>query len=243
MLARGDIPSVDPLHASLLQGLQLLEAVDVARDQLAVDLDLHRVEPELLAVGERDEDGDLRVGRIEELLLEAIELGRDAEDVRLDLLDLLVQALHLLLGALPGEARGAAEAGEQRGDESPGQAAAVRQGAAARVRAVRTDQDATVLRVCLQEGLPAGVGLPATPLGGIRSVSPRTADVTTRTEAETQVPRAAAAANTRARSRGSAGRLPYPSERRLAEGGGALGQRSGSCLAASPARRARRTRA
>ena len=33
MFARGNVAGVDPLHASLLQGLQLLEAVDVMRDE------------------------------------------------------------------------------------------------------------------------------------------------------------------------------------------------------------------
>src|SRR5262245_31117738 len=72
MVAGRDVARVDALNPSPLQRLQLLEAVDVLRDELAVDLDLHRVEPELLALGDRDEDGDLRVGRIEELLLEAV---------------------------------------------------------------------------------------------------------------------------------------------------------------------------
>ena len=70
VLARRNVPGVDPLHAALLQGFELLEAVDVMRDELAVDLDLHRIEPEGLAFGEGDEDGDLRIGRIEQLLLE-----------------------------------------------------------------------------------------------------------------------------------------------------------------------------
>ena len=67
------------------------------RDPLAVDLDLHRIEAKGLPFRERNEDGDLGVGRIEQLLLEATELRSDAEDVRFDLLNLLVQALYLLL--------------------------------------------------------------------------------------------------------------------------------------------------
>ena len=81
MLAGRHVAGVDPLHAALLQRLELLEAVDVVRDGLAVDLDLHRVEPQRVALGERDEDRDLRVGRIEQLLLELAELGGDAEHV------------------------------------------------------------------------------------------------------------------------------------------------------------------
>ena len=76
MLAGRKVSGVDPLHASLLQGLELLEVVDVMRDELAVDLDLHRVEPEGLAFGEGDEDGDLGIGRIEQPFFETTQLGR-----------------------------------------------------------------------------------------------------------------------------------------------------------------------
>ena len=54
------VADVDPLHAALAQGLELFEAVDVVRDELAVDLEPHGVEAHLVALGQRDEDGDLR---------------------------------------------------------------------------------------------------------------------------------------------------------------------------------------
>jgi hypothetical protein len=126
MLAGRDVPGVDPLDAPLLEGIQLLEAVDVMRDGFSVDLDPHRVEPEALSLCQGDEEGELGVGRIEEFLLEAAQLRGDAQDVGLDLLDLLVQALHLLLGDLAGDgscdARRAADPdqqGENDGPENP----------------------------------------------------------------------------------------------------------------------------
>src|SRR6267378_7510495 len=94
------VADVDPLHAALAQGLELLEAVDVVRRELAVDLEPHGVEPHRVVLGQRDEDRDLRPRRIQQLLLQLAQLRRDPEDVRLDLLDLLVEALHLLLVAL-----------------------------------------------------------------------------------------------------------------------------------------------
>ena len=54
------VADVDPLHAALAQGLELFEAVDVVRDELAVDLEPHGVEAHLVALGQRDEDRDLR---------------------------------------------------------------------------------------------------------------------------------------------------------------------------------------
>ena len=54
------VADVDPLHAALAQGLELFDAVDVVRNELAVDLEPHGVEAHLVALGERDEDRDLR---------------------------------------------------------------------------------------------------------------------------------------------------------------------------------------
>ncbi len=54
------VADVDPLHAALAQGLELFEAVDVVRNELAVDLEPHGVEAHLVALGQRDEDRDLR---------------------------------------------------------------------------------------------------------------------------------------------------------------------------------------
>ena len=52
----------------------------------------------------------MRVGRIEQLLFQLVELRRDAQDVGLDLLDLLVQAFHLRAGVLVCRTRACAEA-------------------------------------------------------------------------------------------------------------------------------------
>src|SRR5262245_53969386 len=97
VIPRRHVVDVDPLHAPLAQGFELLEAVDVEGRELAVDEDLHRIEPHRVALGQRDEDGNLRPRWVQQLFLETAQLRRDAEDVRLDLLDLLVEALHLLL--------------------------------------------------------------------------------------------------------------------------------------------------
>ena len=96
--ARREVARIDALHAALAQRLELVERVDVVRDELAVDLDANRVETRVLVGREGDEDGHLGVRRIEQLLFEQRELRRDREHVGLDLLHLLVEALHLRLG-------------------------------------------------------------------------------------------------------------------------------------------------
>ena len=53
------VADVDPLHAALAQGLELFGAVDVVRNELAVDLEPHGVEAHRVALGQRDEDRDL----------------------------------------------------------------------------------------------------------------------------------------------------------------------------------------
>jgi hypothetical protein len=65
------------------------------------------------AGSERDENGHLRAGWIQQFFLELAELGGDSEHVGLYFLDLLVEALHLLaIGAL-GPARTAPEQDQQ----------------------------------------------------------------------------------------------------------------------------------
>src|SRR5690349_9193750 len=49
MAARRHIAGVDALHAAVLQSVELLEAVEEMRRKRAVDVDLHRVEPERLS--------------------------------------------------------------------------------------------------------------------------------------------------------------------------------------------------
>ncbi len=44
------VADVDSLDTAFAERLQLLEAVDVVRDGLAVDLDLHGVEPDRVAL-------------------------------------------------------------------------------------------------------------------------------------------------------------------------------------------------
>jgi hypothetical protein len=96
------VAGVDPLHAASLQRLELLEAVDGVRHGLAVDLNADRVETQRVALGEFDEHREMRVGGIQQPLFQALQLGRDAEDVRLDLLHLLVEPFHLLAVAVIG---------------------------------------------------------------------------------------------------------------------------------------------
>src|SRR5262249_19822323 len=54
------IADVDSLNATLSQGLELFEAVNVVRNELAVDLEPYGIEAHLIALGQRDEDRDLR---------------------------------------------------------------------------------------------------------------------------------------------------------------------------------------
>ena len=63
-LAGLQVAGVDPLHSTLSKSLQLLEAVDVVRDGLRVDLDADRVELEQIALGERRLDS-VRSGKRE----------------------------------------------------------------------------------------------------------------------------------------------------------------------------------
>ena len=119
VVARGDVAGVDPLNAALLERLELLEAVDVPRDRRAIDLHRHGVEPERLALLHRHEHRHLRVGGVEQPLLELVQLRGDPEHVRLDLLDLLVQALHLLLRDLFRATGNAADRAEQREGKRP----------------------------------------------------------------------------------------------------------------------------
>ena len=44
VVAGGDVADVDALHTAFAQRVELLEAVDVVRGELAVDVDLNRVE-------------------------------------------------------------------------------------------------------------------------------------------------------------------------------------------------------
>src|SRR5260370_10929288 len=53
------VADVDPLHAAFAQGLELFRAVDVVRNELAVDLEPHAVQAHRVAFGQRDEDRDL----------------------------------------------------------------------------------------------------------------------------------------------------------------------------------------
>src|SRR6185369_10257754 len=91
------VADVDPLHATLSQGLELFEVVDVMRDELAIDLDSYGVEAHLVALGNGDEDRNLCPRRVQQLFLELVQFRRDGEDVRLDLLYLFVESPHLLL--------------------------------------------------------------------------------------------------------------------------------------------------
>ena len=96
VVAGGQVADVQALHAALAQRIQFLEAVDVVRNQPAVDAQAHGIEAQRVAVLERDEHRHLRARGVQQFLLEQVEFGGDAQYVGLDLLDLLVEALHLL---------------------------------------------------------------------------------------------------------------------------------------------------
>jgi len=110
MFTGRNIAGVDTLNAALLQSLQFLETVYVVRDKVSVELDLDRVKAELLAITNVDEDREMSVRWIEQSLFEYIKLGGDPQDVRLDLLNLLVEALHLLPGCFLSNSRKGVEA-------------------------------------------------------------------------------------------------------------------------------------
>jgi len=76
---------------------------------MSIDLDLHGIEAQRLAVRQRHEHCEMRVGRIEQLLFQLVELRRDAQDVRFDLLYLLVQTFHLCPGAFTSAGLGRAQ--------------------------------------------------------------------------------------------------------------------------------------
>src|SRR6185295_11283714 len=96
VLSGGDVSGIDPLHTPFLQCFEFLEGVDVVRGELPVDLNLHRIETESLALRNRHKDGNVSVGRVEQLLLQLIEVRCNTQDVGLDLLDLFIEAFHLL---------------------------------------------------------------------------------------------------------------------------------------------------
>src|SRR6185437_4661280 len=81
---------IEPLHAALDQGIDLPWGVEVVRDLLAVDLQLHRVEREERARIHRHEYRHLGVGRVEQLLLEDEEIAVEVENVALQRLHLLI---------------------------------------------------------------------------------------------------------------------------------------------------------
>jgi hypothetical protein len=89
-------------NEKLSDWLELLEAVDVMRRELAIDLDLHGIQSEGVLWSQRHEQRDLRTRRVQQPLLECAELRRDAQDIRLDLLYLPVEALHVTAGKFVG---------------------------------------------------------------------------------------------------------------------------------------------
>jgi hypothetical protein len=91
-----DVAGVDPLYPTLLKRLELVEAVDVMRRQLTVDLDLRGVEPERLVPGNCNENRDLGIGWIKQAFLEVVELGSNPKDVGFNLLYLVIKAAHVV---------------------------------------------------------------------------------------------------------------------------------------------------
>ncbi len=87
-IAAHDVARVGTLNTTFMQSLEFLEAIDVVRGQLAVDLDLYGIEAEVLVVGHGHENRDLRIRRKKQLLFEITEFRGDVENVGLDFLDL-----------------------------------------------------------------------------------------------------------------------------------------------------------
>jgi hypothetical protein len=63
------------------------------RNEAAVDLQSDGIESHHVAFGHGHEDRNLRPGRVKQLFLQLIQFRPNAEDVGLDILNLLVQAL------------------------------------------------------------------------------------------------------------------------------------------------------
>ena len=105
-----NVAAVDSLHSAAAQSVELLEAVDVVSGDPSVDLNLHGIDTQRIAVRQRYEHREVSVGRIEQLLFQLVELRRDAQDVGFDLLDLLVQTFHLRPSSLVRRTRPRANA-------------------------------------------------------------------------------------------------------------------------------------
>jgi hypothetical protein len=98
MFTGPDIAGIDALNPTLLQGLEFLEGIKVMGNRLAVQPDLDRIETEGFAADHRYEYRHLRTGRIQQFLFELIQFRCNAQDIALDFLDLLIQALDLFPG-------------------------------------------------------------------------------------------------------------------------------------------------
>ena len=81
MIPARHVADVDPLHAALAEGLELFGAVDVVRNEFAINLEPHGVEAHPVALGQSDEDRDLRPRRVQQFLLQLAQLRRHAEGV------------------------------------------------------------------------------------------------------------------------------------------------------------------
>ena len=97
MLAGLQVAEPQPVHAAALQGVLLARRVEVVRDFLVVDLQLHGVEREERADVHRHEDGDLRARREQQVLLQHEQVAVEVDDLAPQRLDLGIER-----GALDG---------------------------------------------------------------------------------------------------------------------------------------------
>jgi hypothetical protein len=102
VLTRPQIAVVNALHATVLQGLQLLVGVNVVRHVPAIEANVHRVQTNSPAPNDRNEQGDLGVGGIKQFLFQLQKFGGDGEHILFDVLHLLIQSLDLLSGYVTG---------------------------------------------------------------------------------------------------------------------------------------------
>src|SRR5690606_928163 len=95
VLAGADVACEETLDAAAVERIDLAVGIEVARDVLAVELELDRVEREELADVHRDEDGYLRARREEKLLFEQKEIAVEIDGELLERLHLLVERAKL----------------------------------------------------------------------------------------------------------------------------------------------------
>jgi len=116
VLAGPEISGEDPLHATALQRIEFLEAVYVVGGEFAVDPDLHGIQAKRVLRRQRYEHGNLSVRRKQQAFFQLVQVRCNAQYVRLDHLNLLIEASHLLLRCALGPAGNRPAAHRKRDD-------------------------------------------------------------------------------------------------------------------------------